>query len=49
MLRAPTEDTSRSLELPGRLRGEVTFEDVHFAYAAGQEVLRGIRLTVRPG
>ncbi len=49
MLRAPTEDTSRSLELPGRLRGEVAFEDVRFAYAAGQEVLRGIRLTVRPG
>lgn len=34
-----------------RLRGEVTFEDVHFAYPArpGVEVLRGINLHAGPG
>ncbi|MBE0599450.1 MAG: ABC transporter ATP-binding protein [Desulfuromonadales bacterium] len=34
----------------GRLRGEVEFERVHFAYAAtGSVILRGIDLWVRPG
>lgn len=31
------------------LQGRVTFEDVHFAYDAGQAVLRGIDLTAEPG
>lgn len=34
---------------PGKLRGEVTFEKVHFSYEEGQEVLRGISCTVAPG
>ncbi len=38
---------ARELE---HVRGEVRFEDVHFAYRAdGPEVLSGIDLTVRPG
>ncbi len=31
------------------LRGEIVFEDVHFAYDRGHEVLRGLRLRIRPG
>jgi ATP-binding cassette subfamily B protein len=34
---------------PGRLRGEVSFEDVHFAYTEGEPVLRGISFGVRRG
>ena len=54
MMETPTEDTSLALTNPGRLRGEVAFEDVHFSYAEGpdaehQEVLRGISLSVPPG
>ncbi len=49
MLDTPTESTDRARTDPGRLRGEVTLEDVRFAYTQGQEVLRGITLCVRPG
>jgi ATP-binding cassette subfamily B protein len=31
------------------LRGDVHFEDVHFAYSNGTEALRGLDLRVRPG
>ncbi|MCR5347897.1 MAG: ABC transporter ATP-binding protein/permease [Fretibacterium sp.] len=34
---------------PGKIRGEAVFEDVHFSYVEGQEILRGISLTVSPG
>jgi subfamily B ATP-binding cassette protein MsbA len=33
----------------GRVEGEVVFEDVHFAYTPGAEVLHGISLHARPG
>lgn len=33
----------------GRLRGRIEFRDVRFSYATGDEVLRGIDLTVEPG
>ena len=49
MLNTPTESTDRARTDPGRLRGEVVFEDVRFAYTEGQEVLKGISLSVRPG
>ena len=49
MLSTPTESTDRAQVDPGRLRGEVVFEDVRFAYTEGQEVLKGISLSVRPG
>jgi ATP-binding cassette subfamily B protein len=32
-----------------RVRGEVRFDDVHFAYSADEPVLRGIDLTAQPG
>ncbi len=35
--------------LPRPFRGEVSFEGVHFAYAPGREVLRGIDLRVEAG
>ena len=34
---------------PAAVAGEVRFEDVHFAYDAGAEVLRGIDLVLPPG
>jgi ABC-type multidrug transport system fused ATPase/permease subunit len=34
---------------PGRVRGEITFVDVAFAYGAEAPVLRGVSFTVRPG
>ena len=36
MLNTPTESTDRARTDPGRLRGEVVFEDVRFAYTEGQ-------------
>ncbi|MDR2398442.1 MAG: ABC transporter ATP-binding protein/permease [Spirochaetaceae bacterium] len=33
----------------GTIRGEIRFEDVHFAYKRGEEVLRGLSFTVKPG
>jgi subfamily B ATP-binding cassette protein MsbA len=33
----------------GRVEGEVVFDDVHFAYTPGAEVLHGITLHARPG
>jgi ATP-binding cassette subfamily B protein len=30
-------------------RGEIRFEDVHFGYAGGMQVFRGLNLTIRPG
>lgn len=49
MLNTPTESTDRARTDPGRLRGEVVFEDVRFSYTEGQEILKGINLSVRPG
>lgn len=34
---------------PGRIRGEIAFENVHFAYDAGEPVLRGVTLRLEPG
>jgi ABC-type multidrug transport system fused ATPase/permease subunit len=41
-------DPARVVEM-GRIEGEVAFEDVHFAYATGGDVLHGITLHARPG
>ena len=38
-----------SPRMPGRLRGEVTFEGVSFAYGEGEDALTNISLTIRPG
>ena len=34
---------------PGRLRGEISLEDVHFAYDPARPVLRGLNLHIMPG
>ena len=31
------------------IRGEICFRDIHFSYVPGEEVLRGLNLTVKPG
>jgi ATP-binding cassette subfamily B protein len=33
----------------GQFRGHIEFEDVHFSYKAGEEVLKGLSFTVKPG
>lgn len=35
--------------LPARLRGQVEFNDVHFAYDDGLEILKGVTFTIQPG
>jgi ATP-binding cassette subfamily B protein len=35
--------------LAGTVRGHIEFTDVHFAYKAGEEVLKGLSFTVNPG
>jgi ATP-binding cassette, subfamily B, multidrug efflux pump len=42
-------DRSDSLGFEGRFRGEVRFEDVHFAYDGEDWVLRGVDFTIAPG
>src|SRR5438876_1283785 len=46
--RPEDQDPNRTVSL-GRLRGEVAFEDVRFAYEPGQPVLRGISFRSQPG
>jgi ATP-binding cassette subfamily B protein len=41
-------DTGRR-PLEGQTRGHIEFEDVHFSYKAGEEVLKGLSFTVKPG
>jgi ABC-type multidrug transport system fused ATPase/permease subunit len=41
-------DPRRVVELP-RVRGEVAFEEVTFAYEPGQDVLRGVTFRAQPG
>lgn len=43
------EDDARRTVAVGALRGEVVFEDVHFAYAPGQVVLGGLSFRALPG
>lgn len=38
-----------SRALPAPVRGAVRFEDVHFAYGDGEEVLRGVSFDIAPG
>jgi ATP-binding cassette, subfamily B, multidrug efflux pump len=42
-------DRTDSLGFEGRFRGEVRFEDVHFAYDREDWVLRGVDFTIAPG
>src|SRR5262249_45721747 len=44
-----TPDALHPVE-PGRVRGEVTLQDVHFAYPnTGVEIMHGVDLTIEPG
>ena len=46
--RPEDKDPGRTVEL-GRVVGEIVFDEVHFAYEAGREVLKGISFQARPG
>ncbi|MFJ9666923.1 ABC transporter ATP-binding protein [Streptomyces sp. NPDC101219] len=50
LLREPTstQQTDEPLDVPS-LRGEIAFEDVHFAYGDGEEALSGIDLVIPAG
>ncbi|MDR1900114.1 MAG: ABC transporter ATP-binding protein/permease, partial [Treponema sp.] len=41
------DEGRRSVE--GQVRGHIEFEDVHFSYKRGEEVLKGLSFTVNPG
>jgi subfamily B ATP-binding cassette protein MsbA len=45
----PEDQDPRRTETLGRLRGEVAFEDVRFAYEPGQPVLKGVSFRSQPG
>jgi ABC-type multidrug transport system fused ATPase/permease subunit len=50
LLDTPTEVDEDATRRPiGRLRGDVTFEDVWFEYTAGQPVLRGVSFQAKAG
>ncbi|MDR2110429.1 MAG: ABC transporter ATP-binding protein [Spirochaetaceae bacterium] len=42
-------DDRGGVSVEGRIRGLIEFEDVHFSYKKGEEVLRGLSFTVQPG
>ncbi|MDR2901050.1 MAG: ABC transporter ATP-binding protein/permease [Treponema sp.] len=35
--------------IEGMVRGHIEFDDVHFSYKAGEEILKGLSFTVEPG
>jgi ABC-type multidrug transport system fused ATPase/permease subunit len=45
----PEDQDPRRTETLGRLRGDVAFEDVRFAYEPGQPVLKGVSFRSQPG
>ncbi len=51
LLDAPREPNpgARARALPSPLRGGIELESVHFSYAQGKEVLKGISLRIEPG
>jgi ATP-binding cassette subfamily B protein len=49
VLDEPTVASPEAAETPTSVRGALEFDDVHFAYQAGHEVLRGISLRAGPG
>jgi ATP-binding cassette subfamily B protein len=52
LLRTPTSTPAAGdpQPVPGRLTGRITFQDVHFRYAAdAEEALRGVEFTISPG
>ncbi|MDR1621702.1 MAG: ABC transporter ATP-binding protein/permease [Synergistaceae bacterium] len=49
VLDSPTETTVGARRDPGRIQGNVTFDDVCFSYVPGQEILKHIDIQVRSG
>ena len=49
MRESPEDGDPRRTESLGRLRGEVVFEDVRFAYEPGLPVLKGVSFRAAPG
>lgn len=50
LIEVPVHTRSGSMTLPiDQVRGELTFENVNFAYSNGAEVLHDINLTIKPG
>ena len=50
LLAMPTEDKDEPNRKPlGPVRGEITFEAVHYSYEAGLPVLKGVSLKAEPG
>ena len=50
LIEVPIRTRSGSTPLPiDQVRGELTFENVNFAYSNGAEVLHGINLSIKPG
>ncbi|MDD7700413.1 MAG: ABC transporter ATP-binding protein [Eubacteriales bacterium] len=45
----PDEVDEGQMHLPARVAGELSFSDIHFAYRPGEEVLRGLSLSVHAG
>ena len=47
-LKPEVEDAPEAIEMPP-IQGEITFEQVHFHYVAGVEVLQDINIHIKPG
>ncbi|MDB6023786.1 MAG: transporter ATP-binding protein [Verrucomicrobiales bacterium] len=46
---AERPDPTRQAELPARVRGEIIYDHVSFAYAADRQILKSISLHAKPG
>ncbi|MBR3085083.1 MAG: ABC transporter ATP-binding protein [Kiritimatiellae bacterium] len=49
ILDAPREDSTGTLPPPSPFRGRVELRGVHFGYVKGEEVLKGLDLSIAPG
>lgn len=45
---AETGDDSNAIRL-AQVKGEITFNNVHFSYEQGKEIIKGISFTIKPG
>ena len=46
---APESYKPKNAVAPKKLKGEVVFNDVHFSYKGGNEILNGVSFSVKPG
>ena len=49
LLHTENQVQSRGTQIAGHFKGAIDFENVHFSYIAGEEVIKGINLEVQPG